>query len=323
MSKLEETFTDIRKDYGQGSISRLGDNPLEAVPVISTGSFEIDHALGVGGLPVGRIVELYGPESAGKTTVALHVCAQAQIMGLDVAFIDVEHAFDPTYAATIGVNIDRLIFCQPSSAEEALEIVDRLIRSESVGLIVVDSVAALTPRAEMEGDMGDSHMGLQARLMGQALRKITGNASKNGTCVIFINQIREKIGVMFGSPETTPGGRALKFYASVRLDVRRKGQLKHGTEVVGNDTIVKVVKNKVAAPFKVAEIVINYGEGIDVRMSLLKAGVDRGVLVTKGSHWYDWDGEKFAASKTDAKQYTIDHPEFFNELNARVRKVVE
>ncbi len=318
MVGLEQAFSSIKKSYGEGSISRLGDKPLEEIQIIPSGSFQINKALGVGGFPLGRIVEMFGTESSGKTTVALHACAEAHKLGMEAAFIDVEHAFDPTYAARIGVNVDRLIFSQPSSAEEALEICSALVESNEVSLIIIDSVAALVPRAEVEGEMGDSHMGLKARLMSQALRKLTATASKSNTCIIFINQIREKIGVMFGSNETTPGGRALKFHSSVRLDVRRRGQLKSGTDIIGNDVFVKVVKNKVAPPFRTAEIIINYGEGIDIYKSYLDAGVELGIIAKKGAHWYDWDGERFAGSAADASAYLKNNSEFHQELIKKV-----
>lgn len=319
MSELKNALKSIRKEYGEGSIVQLGSDALADIPVIPTGSFEIDDALGVGGFALGKIVEIFGPESSGKSTIAEHAVAQAQKMGLNTAYIDVEHALDPTYATAIGVDIESMLFSQPDSGEEALEICDRLCQTGELGLIVVDSVAALVPQAELNGEMGDSHIGLQARLMSQALRKLKGVANRTGTCIIFINQLREKVGVMFGSPEVTPGGRALKFYASQRLDVRRKTQVKDGTTVVGNDVLVKVVKNKVAPPFRTAEIIINYGEGIDIYDSLLTAAEERGQMITKGSNWYTLDGERIANSKPNARQYLREHPEVFDEITELVR----
>lgn len=309
----------IQKDYGQGSVRRLGDEELVSVEPLPTGHWELDAAFGIGGFPRGRIVELYGPESSGKTTLAIHAIAEAHKKGYECAFIDVEHAFDPHYAQNLGVDIDRLIFSQPDTAEEALSIVDELVDTGEIALIVIDSVAALTPRAELQGDMGDSHMGLQARLMGQALRKLTGKAQKNDTCLIFINQIREKIGVMFGSPETTPGGRALKFYASMRVDVRRRQFLKEDGAAAGNDTDIKVVKNKVAAPFKEATVQIFYGEGIDIYGPGVTLGVNTGVLEKKGGNHYDWDGNKFATSGDAARTYAKENPDFWEELNRRIQ----
>ena len=319
MSELKKAVKSIQKEFGEGSVVQLGEQSLLDIPVIPTGSFEIDDALGVGGFPLGRIVEIYGPESSGKTTIAIHAVAQAQRMGLNTVFIDVEHAFDPSYAKAIGVDVDNMLFSQPDSGEEALEIADRLTQTGEVGLIVVDSVAALVPRAELNGEMGDSHIGLQARLMSQALRKLKGAANRTGTCIIFINQLREKVGVMFGSPEVTPGGRALKFYASVRLDIRRKEMLKEDGLGVGNKTKIKVVKNKVAPPFREKEIIINYGEGIDIRDSLLTAAEESELLITKGSHWYTDDGEHIANSKPNARIYLRENPEFFDELTEKVR----
>lgn len=315
---IEQAFNKIHKEYGGGAIRRLGDEVIEPVEPLPTGHVDIDEAMGIGGFPRGRIVELYGPESSGKTTLAMHACAEAQRLGLEAAFIDVEHAFDPLYAANLGIDVDKLVFAQPSSAEEALEIVDTLVDSGAFALIIIDSVAALTPRAELLGDMGDTHMGLQARLMGQAMRKLTAKAEKAGTCLIFINQIREKIGVMFGSPETTPGGRALKFYASMRVDVRRKDQIKADGQAEGNVTKIKIVKNKVAAPFREAEVEIYYGQGIDMIRPMLERAAEAGVLVKKGANWYTWDAERFGTSGATARQHCIDHPEFYDELRERM-----
>ncbi|MDY7026404.1 MAG: recombinase RecA, partial [Pseudomonadota bacterium] len=293
---LAGALSQIQKQFGKGAIMRMGDHEREKIPAISTGSLTLDIALGIGGLPQGRIVEIYGPESSGKTTLTLSTIAQAQKQGLTCAFVDAEHALDPEYAGKLGVQVDDLLVSQPDTGEQALEITDMLVRSNAVDVVIVDSVAALTPRAEIEGDMGDSHMGLQARLMSQALRKITGNV-KNANClVIFINQIRMKIGVMFGSPETTTGGNALKFYASVRLDIRRTGSVKQGDEVIGNETRVKVVKNKVAPPFKQAEFQILYGSGINKMEELLTLGVQHD-LVEKSGSWYAYGGEKIGQGK--------------------------
>lgn len=316
---LSAALSQIDKQFGKGAIMRLGDhNAIKDIEVYSTGSLGLDLALGVGGLPRGRVVEIYGPESSGKTTLTLHAIASCQAAGGTAAFIDAEHALDPSYAHKLGVDLENLLISQPDTGEQALEIADMLVRSGAVDLIVIDSVAALTPKAEIEGDMGDSHVGLQARLMSQALRKLTANISRTNTLVIFINQIRMKIGVMYGSPETTTGGNALKFYASVRLDIRRIGAIKKSDEVVGNDTRVKVVKNKVAPPFREAEFAIYYGEGIS-RMSEL---VDLGVkfdIVEKSGAWYSYQGERIGQGKDNARQYLKEHPELAVNIEQRVR----
>jgi len=291
----------IEKQFGKGAIMRMGDKELVRIPSIPTGALALDLALGIGGVPRGRIVEIYGPESSGKTTVALHIIAEAQKAGGLAAFIDAEHALDPTYAKAIGVDLDNLYFSQPDSGEQALEIADTLIRSGAIDVVVIDSVAALVPRAEIEGEMGDSHVGLQARLMSQALRKLSGSLSRSGTTAIFINQLREKIGVMFGSPETTPGGRALKFYSSIRLDIRRIGALKNGNDTVGNQTKVKVVKNKVAPPFKVVEFDIMYGEGISREGSLLDIGIEQGIMQKSGA-WFNYGDQRLGQGRENAKQ---------------------
>jgi recombination protein RecA len=314
---MSGAVSEIEKKYGKGSIMRMGEEPPKKVASISTGALALDLALGVGGVPRGRIVEIYGPESSGKTTLAQHVVAEAQKTGGLAAFIDAEHAFDPTYASNIGVDIENLYFSQPDNGEQALEIADTLIRSGALDVVVVDSVAALVPRAEIEGEMGDSHVGLQARLMSQALRKLSGSLSRSGTTAIFINQLREKIGVMFGSPETTPGGRALKFYSSVRLDIRRIGQLKNGTETVGNQTRVKVVKNKVAPPFKQVEFDIMYGEGISKEGSLLDVGMEQGVVQKSGA-WFGYGDERLGQGRENAKQFIKDHPEVRERIVADV-----
>ena len=314
---LDLALAQIDKQFGKGSVMRLGERPVVQTAVIPTGSIALDVALGVGGLPRGRVVEIYGPESSGKTTVALHAVASAQRAGGIAAFIDAEHALDPDYAKALGVDTDAMLVSQPDTGEQALEIVDMLIRSGALDVIVIDSVAALVPRAEIEGEMGDSHVGLQARLMSQALRKITGVLSHTGTTAIFINQLREKIGVMFGSPETTTGGRALKFYASVRLDVRRIESLKDGTDVVGNRTRVKVVKNKVAAPFKQAEFDIMYGQGISREGSLLDVGVEAG-FVRKAGAWYTYEGDQLGQGKENARNFLRDNPDLANELEKKI-----
>jgi recombination protein RecA len=298
----------IEKQYGKGSIMRMGDEPPRKVASISTGALALDLALGVGGVPRGRVIEIYGPESSGKTTLALHVIAEAQKAGGLAAIIDAEHALDPTYAEAIGVDLEDLYFSQPDNGEQALEIADTLVRSGALDLVVVDSVAALVPRAEIEGEMGDSHVGLQARLMSQALRKLSGSLSRSGTTAIFINQLREKIGVMFGSPETTPGGRALKFYSSVRLDIRRIGALKAGNDTVGNQTRVKVVKNKVAPPFKVVEFDIMYGEGISKEGSLLDIGIENDVIQKSGA-WFAYGDERLGQGRENAKQFLKENDE--------------
>ena len=316
---LAAAMKQIEKDFGKGSIMRLGDAKANMnVEVISTGILPLDIALGVGGIPRGRIIEVYGPESSGKTTVALHMIAEAQKSGGIAAFIDAEHALDPVYAQKLGVNIDDLLISQPDTGEQALDIVDALVRSGAIDIIVVDSVAALVPKAEIEGDMGDSHVGLQARLMSQAMRKLTGIIAKSRTVAIFINQIREKVGVMFGNPETTTGGRALKFYSSVRLDVRRIDQIKQGTEVIGNRTRIKVVKNKVAPPFRTAEFDIMYGEGVSKLSSLIDMGVDMDI-VDKSGAWFSYQGERLGQGKENAKQALRDRPELAEEIEAKIR----
>ncbi len=316
---LDAALAQIERQFGKGSVMRLGDEGRAPIDVIPTGSIALDIALGIGGLPRGRVVEIYGPESSGKTTVALHAIANCQRLGGLAAFIDAEHALDPDYAQRLGVDLDNLYVSQPDTGEQALEIADTLIRSGAIDLIVVDSVAALTPRAEIEGEMGDSHVGLQARLMSQALRKMTGALSNTGTTAIFINQLREKIGVMFGSPETTTGGKALKFYSSVRLDVRRIETLKGGTEAVGNRTRIKVVKNKVAPPFKQAEFDILYGEGISREGSLIDIGVDTG-FVRKSGAWYTYEGDQLGQGKENARAFLKDNPDLSNELEKRIKE---
>src|SRR5438067_1241107 len=311
----------IEKQFGKGSIMRMGESTTMAIEAITTGALPRDLALGVGGLPRGRVVEIYGPESSGKSTLAMHVVAEAQRNGGICAYIDAEHAMDPVYARAIGVNVDDLLISQPDTGEQALEITDMLIRSGAIDVLVVDSVAALTPRAEIEGEMGDSHMGLQARLMSQALRKLTGTLSKTNTICIFINQLREKIGVMFGSPETTPGGRALKFYSSVRLDIRRIESIKDGVEVVGNRTRVKVVKNKVASPFRLAEFDITYGKGISREGSLLDVGVDLG-MVKKSGAWFTYEGEQLGQGRENAKAFLAENPEVMVDISERIRTQV-
>ena len=318
---LDMALGHIEKQFGKGSIMRMGDTTHMGIEAISTGAMALDLALGVGGLPRGRVVEVYGPESSGKSTLAMHVVAEAQRNGGICAYIDAEHAMDPVYAAAIGVDIDDLLISQPDTGEQALEIADVLIRSGALDVLVIDSVAALTPRAEIEGEMGDSHMGLQARLMSQALRKITGTLSKSNTIAIFINQLREKIGIVFGNPETTTGGRALKFYSSVRLDIRRIESIKDGVEVVGNRTRVKVVKNKVAPPFRQAEFDIMYGKGISREGSIIDVGVDQG-LVKKSGAWYTYEGEQLGQGRENAKQFLADNPELMVELNERIRQQV-
>ena len=306
---LGAALTQIERQFGKGAIMRLGDpSVMPGIDVVSTGSLQLDVALGVGGLPRGRVVEIYGPEASGKTTLTLEVIAQMQKAGGSAAFIDAEHALDPQYAAKIGVDVEELLVSQPDTGEQALEIADMIVRSGAVGVVVIDSVAALTPKAELEGDMGDSHVGLQARLMSQALRKLTANIKRSNTLVIFINQIRMKIGVMFGSPETTSGGNALKFYASVRLDIRRIGALKRGDEVVGNETRVKVVKNKVAPPFKKVEFDILYGEGISREGELIDLGVEHG-LVDKSGAWYSYNGDRIGQGRDNVREYLKQHPE--------------
>jgi recombination protein RecA len=314
---LETALAQIERQHGKGSVMRLGEEGRAPVEVIPTGAIALDVALGIGGLPRGRVVEIFGPESSGKTTVALHAVASAQRCGGIAAFIDAEHALDPEYAQKLGVDTDALLVSQPDSGEQALEIADMLIRSGALDIIVIDSVAALVPRAEIEGEMGDSHVGLQARLMSQALRKLTGALSSSGTTAVFINQLREKIGVLFGSPETTTGGRALKFYSSVRLDVRRIETLKDGTEMVGNRTRVKVVKNKVAPPFKQAEFDIMYGHGISREGCLIDVGVEAG-LVRKAGAWYTYEGDQLGQGKENARAFLRDNPDLANELEKRI-----
>lgn len=315
---LDAALKKIEKNFGKGSIMKLGEKVDQQISTVPSGSLALDVALGVGGYPRGRIIEVYGPESSGKTTVALHAIAEVQKQGGTAAFIDAEHALDPSYAKKLGVNIDELLLSQPDTGEQGLEIADALVSSGAVDIIVIDSVAALVPRAEIDGEMGDTHVGLQARLMSQALRKLSGTINKTKTIAIFINQIREKVGVMFGNPETTPGGRALKFYATVRLEVRRSEQLKQGSDIVGNRTKIKVVKNKVAPPFKVAEIDIMYGEGISQEGELLDMAVDVD-LVDKSGAWYSYNGERVGQGRENVKNYMKDHPEMVSELLAKVR----
>jgi len=315
---LEMALSQIEKQFGKGSVMRMGERTTMSIEAVSTGAMSLDIALGIGGLPKGRITEIYGPESSGKSTLAMHVVAEAQRNGGICAYVDAEHAMDPVYAKAIGVDIDELLISQPDTGEQALEITDMLIRSGSIDVVVVDSVAALTPRAEIEGDMGDTHVGLQARLMSQALRKLTANLNKSKTICVFINQLREKIGVMFGSPETTPGGRALKFYSSVRLDIRRIESIKDGVEVIGNRTRVKVVKNKVSPPFKQCEFDIMYGKGISREGSLLDVGVDLG-LVKKSGAWYTYEGEQLGQGRENAKQFLAENPEIMMEISDKVR----
>jgi len=319
---LESALGQIEKQFGKGSIMRLGENTHMNIASIPTGALSLDLALGVGGLPRGRIIEVYGPESSGKSTLAMHVVAEAQRNGGVCAYIDAEHAMDPVYARAIGVNVDDLLISQPDTGEQALEIADMLIRSGALDVIVIDSVAALTPRAEIEGEMGDSHMGLQARLMSQALRKITGNLSKSDTIALFINQIRFKIGVIYGSPETTPGGNALKFYSSVRLDIRRVESIKDGTDVVGNRTRVKVVKNKVAAPFRQAEFDIMYGQGISREGSVLDVAVELG-FVKKAGAWFTYEGEQLGQGRENVKNFLRENPQLMAEIDQRVREHIK
>ena len=318
---LDLALAGIEKQFGKGSVMKMGEKTFTGVDTIPTGALALDLALGVGGLPRGRVVEIYGPESSGKSTLAMHVVAEAQRNGGICAYVDAEHAMDPVYARAIGVDIDELLISQPDTGEQALEITDMLVRSGALDVVVIDSVAALTPRAEIEGDMGDSHVGLQARLMSQALRKLTANLNKTGTICVFINQLREKIGAMFGSPETTPGGRALKFYSSVRLDIRRIESIKDGVEVVGNRTRVKVVKNKVAPPFKQAEFDIMYGKGISREGSLLDIGVDLG-FVKKSGAWYTYEGEQLGQGRENAKGFLAKNPEIMVEISERILQKV-
>ncbi|MDA8549030.1 recombinase RecA [Litoricolaceae bacterium] len=315
---LDAALSQIERQFGKGAVMRMGDSPREAIPAISTGSLGLDIALGIGGLPKGRIVEVYGPESSGKTTLTLQTIAECQKAGGTAAFIDAEHALDPIYAGKLGVNVDDLLVSQPDTGEQALEIADMLVRSGSVDILVIDSVAALTPRAEIEGDMGDTHVGLQARLMSQALRKITGNIKRSNCLVIFINQIRMKIGVMFGNPETTTGGNALKFYSSVRLDIRRIGSVKQGDEVIGNETRVKVVKNKVSPPFRQAEFQVMYGQGIYHMGEVLDLGVQEG-LVEKSGAWYSYNGQRIGQGKANAAQFLNENRAMADEIEKILR----
>ena len=314
---LTEAISQIEKQFGKGTVMKMGDREIVDIPSVSTGSLGLDIALGIGGLPKGRVVEIFGPESSGKTTLTLQAIAECQKAGGTAAFIDAEHALDPNYAEKLGVNVDELLLSQPDTGEQALEVTDMLVKSGSVDLIVVDSVAALTPRAEIEGDMGDTHVGLQARLMSQALRKLTSNLNKSKTICIFINQLREKIGVMFGSPETTPGGRALKFYSSVRLDIRRIEAIKDGTEIVGNRTRVKVVKNKCAPPFRQAEFDIMYGAGISREGSVIDLGSDLDIVKKSGA-WYTYEGEQLGQGRENAKRFLTENPEVMMEITDRV-----
>ncbi len=319
---LNAALGQIEKQFGKGAVMRMGDDDaVRDVPVISTGSLALDVALGVGGLPRGRVVEVYGPESSGKTTLTLQAIAECQKAGGTCAFIDAEHALDPTYAENLGVDVDDLLVSQPDTGDQALEIADMLVRSGAIDMVVIDSVAALTPKAEIEGEMGDSHVGLHARLMSQALRKLTSNIKRSGTLVCFINQIRMKIGVMFGSPETTTGGNALKFYSSVRLDIRRIGSIKKGEEVIGNETRVKVVKNKMAPPFRQAEFEILYGEGVSTEGELIDLGVKHN-LVDKSGSWFSYNGTRIGQGKENARQYLKDHPETAEELRATLREML-
>ena len=322
LKALQATIDKIEKDYGKGTIMKLGEQPQWDVQVIPSGSVALDHALGIGGYPRGRIVEIYGPESSGKTTLAIHAIAEAQKTGGIAAMIDAEHAFDRTYAKALGVNLETLLISQPDNGEQALEIADNLIRSGAIDIVVIDSVAALTPKAEIEGEMGDNKVGLQARLMSQALRKLTANISKTNTCCIFINQLREKIGIMFGNPETTTGGNALKFYASVRIDVRRTTQLKDGEEALGNRTRVKVVKNKMAPPFKKAEFDIVFGEGISHVGEIVDLGVEYGIIGKSGS-WFSYNDQKLAQGREAVKQLLRDNTELCDEIEARIREALK
>ena len=319
LKALQATIDKIEKDYGKGTIMKLGDQPEWDVQVIPSGSVALDHALGIGGYPRGRIIEIYGPESSGKTTLAIHAIAQAQKAGGMAAMIDAEHAFDRTYAKALGVDLETLLVSQPDNGEQALEIADSLIRSGAVDIVVIDSVAALTPKAEIEGEMGDNKVGLQARLMSQALRKLTANISKTNTCCIFINQLREKIGIMFGNPETTTGGNALKFYASVRLDVRKTSQIKEGEDALGSRTKVKVVKNKMSPPFKKAEFDIVYGEGISHTGEIVDLGVELEIISKSGS-WFSYNGEKLAQGREATKQLLKDNVELSNEIEEKIRE---
>jgi recombination protein RecA len=316
---LQAALSQIERQFGKGSVMRLGDNSLVPVETISSGSIGLDVALGIGGLPRGRVVEIYGPESSGKTTLTLHVIAECQKVGGTAAFVDAEHALDANYAAKLGVNVSDLLVSQPDTGEQALEITDMLVRSNAVDIVIIDSVAALTPKAEIEGEMGDQHMGLQARLMSQALRKLTANIKRSNTLVIFINQIRMKIGVMFGSPETTTGGNALKFYASVRLDIRRTGAIKKGDEILGNETRVKVLKNKLAPPFKEAQFDIIYNEGISREGEIIEHGVNLG-FIDKAGAWYSYNGERIGQGKDNVREYLKEHKTMAAEIEARIRE---
>ena len=316
---LNSVFEVIEKQYGKGSIMKLGDTTAVDVDVIPTGSMTLDIALGVGGIPRGRVIEIYGPEASGKTTVALHIVAEAQKRGGEAAFIDAEHALDPVYAERLGVDIDNLIVAQPDTGEQGLEIAETLVRSGALDVIVIDSVAALVPKAEIEGEMGDSHVGLLARLMSQALRKLTGITSKTGTTVIFINQLREKVGVIYGNPETTPGGRALKYFASVRLDVRKQEVIKNGTEAIGSKTRVKVVKNKVAPPFKEAEFDIIYGQGISKEGNILDVAVNLGIIQKSGA-WFSYEGERLGQGRDNVRKYMQENPAFTKDIDALIRE---
>lgn len=315
---LEKALKDIEKQFGKGSVMKLGEQTDRKISTVSSGSLSLDIALGVGGYPRGRVVEIYGPESSGKTTVALHAIAAAQAQGGQAAFIDAEHALDPEYAKKLGVNIDELLLSQPDTGEQALEICEALVRSGAIDIVVVDSVAALVPKAEIEGEMGDSHVGLQARLMSQALRKLSGAINKSKTNAIFINQIREKVGVMFGSPEVTPGGRALKFYASVRIDVRRGEAIKQGTDIVGNKTRIRIVKNKVAPPFRTAEVDIMYGQGISQEGEIVDLGAEKEVIQKSGA-WYSYEGERLGQGRENAKQFLLENPDMKAEIDQKIR----
>jgi len=318
---LEAALLQIEKQFGKGSVMRLGQDAIAEIAIIPTGSLSLDLALGVGGVPRGRVIEIFGPESSGKTTVALHIIAEAQKRGGFAAFIDAEHALDPQYATNLGVNLDELLVSQPDTGEQALEIAEALVRSNAIDVLVIDSVAALVPRAEIEGEMGDAHVGLQARLMSQALRKLSGVISKSRTCAIFINQIREKVGVMFGNPEVTPGGRALKFYSSVRLDVRRIESLKIGSDqIIGNRTRVKVVKNKVAPPFKIAEFDILYGKGVSAEGSLIDLGLEHNVINKSGA-WYSYGEERMGQGRENVREFLKDNPEMSREIETKVREM--
>jgi recombination protein RecA len=321
LKALQLTLDKLEKSYGKGTVMKLGDNAVEAIEAISTGSISLDIALGIGGLPKGRVIEIYGPESSGKTTLAIHAIAEAQKKGGIAAFIDAEHAFDKFYASKLGVDIENLLISQPDNGEQALEIADNLIRSGAIDIIVIDSVAALVPKAEIEGEMGDSKMGLHARLMSQALRKLTGTISKTGCCCIFINQLRDKIGVMFGSPETTTGGNALKFYASVRLDIRRISQIKDTDEVSGNRVKVKVVKNKLAPPFRIAEFDVMFGEGISKAGEIIDLGVDFDIIKKAGS-WFSYGDTKLGQGRDGVKQLLLDNPDLMDELEAKIKATV-